>query len=51
MSFLHRILGRNQNFPKDSLSMEVTFLSEWEERVLERNLNFLISSWGRESDF
>ena len=47
MSFFHRILGEKSGF---CLGGEVTFQSVLGERVLERNLNFLISAWG-ESDF
>ena len=40
VSFLSKILGRNQDFPKGSVWGEVIFQSAWGERVLERNLNF-----------
>ena len=40
VSFLPKILGRNQDFPKGSVLGEVIFQSAWGERVLERNLNF-----------
>ena len=45
VSFLLGILGRNQNFPMDSIWGEVHFQSVWGEIVLEKNLNFLISFW------
>ena len=44
VSFLSKILGRNQDFPKGSVWGEVTFQSAWRE-VLVRDLNFQISAW------
>ena len=45
VSFLPKILGRNQDFSKGSVwGGEVTFQSAWGGRVLVRNLNFQISA-------
>ena len=46
VSFLPKILGRNQDSYNGYVWGEVTFQSAWGERVLVRNLNFQISAWG-----